>query len=191
MSAILIIDMCNDFFMDGRLKELRESLCIGINELSAWGRKNRVPIIWVRQEFKADLSDAFLSMRKKNISKTIEGTIGAEILPELHREPNDFEVIKKRYSSFFQTDLDKILEENKIEQLILCGTNTHACVRTTAVDAFQRDYEIIIASDCANSYDEEHHNVSLKYLSKDIARVMGNAEIMGHCSATKITMVCF
>lgn len=47
----------------------------------------------------------------------------------------------------------------------------------TAIDAYQRDWPVIIASDCVGSYDEEHHAVSLRYLQREIARVMNNEEI--------------
>jgi nicotinamidase-related amidase len=176
--AILIIDMLNDFFCEGRLKENREQLCKNINALVAKARENKLKVIWVRQEFKEDLSDAFLAMRKRGIYKTIEQTTGVKILEELQLADDDLEIVKKRYSAFYNTDLDEILETNQIKLIILCGINSHACVRMTAIDAFQRDLEVIIASDCVDSYDKEHHDISLKYLGKDIARVLSNEQIV-------------
>jgi nicotinamidase-related amidase len=176
--AILIIDMLNDFFLDERLSERRKELCEKINDLIDWGRKNKLKIIWVRQEFKIDLSDSFLPMRKKQIHKTIEKTEGSQILDELHRLPKDLEIIKKRYSAFYKTGLDELLEKEEISRLILCGINTHACVRMAAIDAFQRDLEVIIAADCVESYDKEHHDISLRYLGRDISRVLDNNQIM-------------
>ena len=176
--AILIIDMLNDFFADQRLKERRAELCAKINELIDWGRKNKLKIIWVRQEFKKDLSDAFLTMRKKQIRKTIEKTEGSQILHELTPQPGEVEIVKKRYSPFYNTRLDEILKKEGIIRLILCGINTHACVRMAAIDAFQRDMEVIIAAECVESYDKEHHEISLRYLGRDIARVLDNNQIM-------------
>ena len=176
--AILVIDMLNDFFIDQRLRERRGELCKKIKELIDWGRKNKLKIIWVRQEFKNDLSDAFLTMRKKQIHRTIEKTEGSQILPELIRQPDDLEVVKKRYSPFYNTSLDEILKKEGITRLILCGINTHACIRMAAIDAFQRDLEVIIAADCVESYDKEHHDISLRYLGRDISRVLDNNQIM-------------
>jgi len=177
-TAILIIDMLNDFFLEGRLMKRRKELCEKLNELIDWGRQHGLKLIWVRQEFKEDLSDAFLTMRKKGIRKTIEKTEGSLILDELNPIEGDLEIIKKRYSAFYKTNLEEILNEEGIKQLILCGINTHACVRMTAIDAFQRDFEIIIATDCVESYDEEHHNISLRYLGKEMARLLDNSHIM-------------
>jgi maleamate amidohydrolase len=139
--ALLIIDLCRDFFKDGHLQASQDRLCRATNALSKYFRKSGYPVIWVRQEFKNDLSDAFLSMRKVGIKITIEGTEGAKLLSDLEVEANDLEVIKKRYSAFYQTDLDQILERLQVNILVLAGVNTHACVRTAAVDAFQRDFE--------------------------------------------------
>ena len=89
-TAILVIDMLNDYFQSGRLIHGRKRLCDRINDLVNWGRERGVSIIWVRQEFKEDLSDAFLVMKKKNISKTIENTEGSQILDELIQSPKDY-----------------------------------------------------------------------------------------------------
>jgi nicotinamidase-related amidase len=176
-TAILVIDMLNDYFQDGRLVEFREILCSRINDLTDWCREIGFDIIWVRQEFKEDLSDAFLIMREKSIYKTIEKTAGSQILNELVRQENDYEIVKKRYSAFYNTNLDEILNRNKTQQLIICGINTHACVRMTAIDAYQRDLKVIIATDCVNSYDEDHHNISLRYLGNGISSLRSNKEI--------------
>jgi isochorismate hydrolase len=53
-------------------------------------------------------------------------------------------VIKKRYSAFFGAELDQMLNRSRPDVLILAGINTHACVRVTAIDAYQRDWRIIV-----------------------------------------------
>jgi nicotinamidase-related amidase len=180
-TAIIIIDMLNDFFLEGRLNEHKNELCEKLNELILWGRNNNLPIIWVRQEFKEDLSDVFLVMKKKQIRKTIENTKGAQLLKELNKQAGDIEIIKKRYSVFYNTGFDEILKKRGITQLVLCGVNTHACIRMAAIDAYQRDMEVIIASDCVDSYDEEHHIITLRYLDNQIAGVLDNQQIMKKC----------
>jgi isochorismate hydrolase len=85
--------------------------------------------------------------------------------------------IKKRYSAFYGTTLDHILAGLRPDGLILAGINTHACIRTAAIDAYQRDWEVILAADCVDSYDQEHHEISLRYMNGKIASVMSNEEI--------------
>lgn len=177
-AAIIIVDVLQDFFQEGRLREHRDTLARNVNALTDFGRDHSIPIIWVRQEFKKDLNDAFLGIRK-GLAKpvTIAGSEGAKLLSELVTDPCDHEIIKKRYSAFFKTDLDSLLERLGIDTLVIGGVNTHACVRMAAIDAYQRDYEVFLATDCIDSYDEEHHRVSLKYLSGVITQPKTNIEL--------------
>jgi nicotinamidase-related amidase len=178
--VLTIIDMLNDYFREGRLAEARATLTTAINQLVAFARQQDFPVIWVRQEFKPDLSDAFLAMRKSRQPVTIQGTYGCQILDELDRQSHDHLIIKKRYSAFFGTHFDKLLAELQPSYIILAGINTHACVRMTAVDAYQRDLPVILAIDGINSYDQEYHRVSLRYLSQGIAQVMHNDQLIAH-----------
>jgi nicotinamidase-related amidase len=95
--ALLIIDMLNDSFLSEQLIAKRAELCDSINKLLHFARENQFHILWVRQEFKADLSDAFLEMRDENINMYIEGTFGSKILEELQQMSDEREIIKKRY----------------------------------------------------------------------------------------------
>lgn len=176
--TLLVIDLLNDYFRDQTpLAAQRSRLVAAVNSLAAAFRQARQPVIWVRQEFAPDLSDAFLRMRREQVRVTIAGTAGCELLPELDRHASDRVVVKKRYSAFFGTGLDEMLAAIRPRTLVLAGINTHACVRTTAIDAYQRDYEVVVASDCVASYDPEHHEVTKRYLDAGIARFVSGIEI--------------
>lgn len=99
-------------------------------------------------------------------------------MPELAVAPLDLVIIKKRYSAFYGTPLDETLIRLQPDAIILAGINTHACIRTTAIDAYQRDWNVILALDCIDSYDREHHEVSLRYMKDRLATVMSNADIL-------------
>jgi nicotinamidase-related amidase len=176
-AVLLIIDMLNDFFKEEPLAKQRTDLVCSVNDLIALFRGSDLPIIWVRQEFDPDLSDAFLEMRRRGIAITIAGTDGCQILPELDYDAGDRVIVKKRYSAFFGTDLETILSSLNPDAIIVSGINTHACVRTTVIDAYQRDYKVVIASECVASYDDEHHCITMRYLDGKIARVMSNTEV--------------
>jgi nicotinamidase-related amidase len=116
-------------------------------------------------------------MRKENISITIAGTEGAHILPELDVQSADTVIVKKRYSAFFGTPLEEILATLGPGTVVVGGVNTHACIRTTVVDAYQRDYEVVVAAECTASNDEEHHEITKRYFENGIARFLSNSEI--------------
>ncbi|MGE5530288.1 MAG: cysteine hydrolase family protein, partial [Patescibacteria group bacterium] len=166
---MLVIDMLNDYFREGPLAARRQSLAASINALVGIFDAHAQPVVWVRQEFAPDLSDAFLEMKRRGIRVTIAGTEGCKLLPELQYAAHHRMIVKKRYSAFFQTDLDRLLGELAPAALIVAGINTHACVRTTVIDAYQRDYLVIVADDCVASYDQEHHDVTKRYLDGRLA----------------------
>ena len=174
--ALFVIDMVNDY-LDQHSAAHRQALIAATNDLVAAFRQHRLPVIWVRQEFKADLSDAFLDMRARAVSVTIENSKGAQFDDALDRDPGDRTIIKKRYSAFFGTRLDEMLQELGVAEIVLCGLNTHACIRTAAIDAYQRDLRVIIATQCITSYDAEHARISLDYMSGRIATLSSNSEI--------------
>jgi nicotinamidase-related amidase len=182
--VLIVIDMLNDF-LEGWEPARREGLVGAINELAGIVRASGHPVVWVRQEFEADLRDAFLEMRSKGIRVTIKGTKGACILSQLELAPSDPVIVKKRYSAFFGTDLDAVLQRLQPDSIILAGVNTHACIRTTAIDAYQRDWPVTLASDCIASYDREHHDVSIRYMRDKIAAIMTNREIAAACQAAE------
>jgi nicotinamidase-related amidase len=177
-TVVIVVDLLNDFFKEGVLASRRTELTQAVNNLVSFARDKLIPIIWVRQEFASDLSDAFSEMRKKRIAVTISGTNGCLLLPELdYRPSSDHLIIKKRYSAFYGTELDNLLAKLNPTNLIIAGINTHACVRMTAIDAYQRDYEVVLAKECIASYDVAHHEVTLRYMDGKIAQILSNTEI--------------
>lgn len=170
--AVFVIDMLNDSFGHAELDRVRAALCSSINALTALARAKGFPVIWVRQEFEPDLSDAFMDMKRENIRMFVKGTPGPLILDELVRHDSDIELVKKRYSMFYGTGLESLLRELGADSLILAGVNTHACIRTAAVDAYQRDLRVMIVRECVASKDPRHHEITMDYLGGGIATLV-------------------
>ena len=175
--AFIFVDLLEDFFASPPLSECRAFIADAVNDLARVSRDSACPVIWVRQEFEPDLSDAFLSMRDSGTRITIRGTDGCKIIREIGREPTDHEVVKHRYSAFFDTQMATLLSSLNRTHVVLGGINTHACVRATAVDAYQHDYRVILATDTIASYDSEYHRESMRYMVQSIAKPMTNSEI--------------
>jgi nicotinamidase-related amidase len=174
--TLIVIDMLNDFLQTWA-PAARQRLVQATNELVGILRNHKRPVIWVRQEFRPDLKDALPEMRAKGIRITIQGTPACQIASDLAVDPSDTVLIKKRYNAFFGTTLDQVLADLRPDGLVLAGISTHACIRMAAIDAYQRDWRVILAADCVGSYDQEHHEISLRYMKDKIASVMSNEEI--------------
>lgn len=170
-TALILIDLQKDFL--SQLPADRAAAVVaGAGRLVEAARTAGAPVIWVKQVFKADLSDAFLQMRDHAISAVIEGTSGAELADGLVPADGEPVLIKKRYSAFYGTDLDERLRALGVEQVILSGINIHACIRMAALDAYQRDYRVLLPTGAMDGYDDAHNDISLKYLDGRAARVV-------------------
>jgi maleamate amidohydrolase len=75
-NCLIVIDMQNDF-LDRLEAANRVRLVSKTNQLVDSFRASGCPIIWIKQTFKPDLSDAFLQMRDRQISIVIDGSEGA------------------------------------------------------------------------------------------------------------------
>jgi nicotinamidase-related amidase len=83
----------------------------------------------------------------------IKNTYGANIINELKPLNRDIIINKTRYSGFYKTNLDEVLEKLNIDTLVITGILTHICVFYTAVDATMRDYSVEIKKKCVASND--------------------------------------
>ena len=88
-------------------------------------------------------------------------TEGSEIIKDLDVRKDDKIIKKRRYSSFYGTDLDLYLRENNIKEISLVGVCTNICVLYTAADARNISYEVNIYKDGVASFDEEAHKFAV------------------------------
>lgn len=174
-SAVLVIDMQNDFGSEGGMFH-RAGIDISAIQLAVKptgdviraARANGVQIIYLKMAFKADLSDAgpidspnFARHQHMAVGQTVRAPDGSEsrilirdtwsteILESLTPEAQDVVLYKHRFSGFFETDLDKVLKELGIKNLIVTGCTTSICVESTIRDAMFRDYRCILLADCS------------------------------------------
>lgn len=93
--------------------------------------------------------------------------------------PRDSEpvVAKHRIGAFTGTDLERMLRAQGIETLILAGVTTAGVVLSTARQAFDLDYDIVVASDGCTDPDVPVHVVLIDKVLSQHARVMPTAEV--------------
>ena len=84
----------------------------------------------------------------------IEGTVEAEVIPELSKYPGTI-ISKKTYSLFYGTTLEKELKQLKPETVVVCGVCAHICVLHGVSKARVRDYTVEVPVDCVADFDEK------------------------------------
>jgi nicotinamidase-related amidase len=88
-------------------------------------------------------------------------------------------LVKRRFSAFFQTDLDLILREHGIERLVMAGVKTNVCVRATIQDGFGLGYKCLLVNDATSSNRPKLAESS----AEDVDRYMGWAVSMNDALA--------
>ena len=95
----------------------------------------------------------------------VRGTEEANLIPEL--AGYDGEILRKRrYSAFFETNLEQRLAELDPDKIIVCGVCTDICVMHTVADARNRDYPVETPTDCVASFDTQAHQYALDHMKK-------------------------
>lgn len=146
-TAVLIVDMMNDFCKpEGKMYLAGgEAVVPPQQRLVAAARAKGMPVVWICQQYRKDKYD---KVTEKREGTCYEGTWGGKQIDDLPILPEDYVVHKRRYSGFFQTDLDLTLRDMGCEKVIIGGVVTNICVRGTVADAFQLDYEVFVPRDC-------------------------------------------
>jgi len=166
--VLLVIDMLNDFIKeDGKLYigDSGGKIILPIQKEIENFRKEKNLIFYICDYHRPDDKEFNLFP-----PHCISGTKGAEIIKELVPFKNDFIIYKRRFSGFFQTDLDISLREEEILELELVGVCTNICVLYTAASARMLNYKVTVLKDAVASFDEQAHNFALKQM-KDILGV--------------------
>ena len=168
--ALIVIDMQNGFLNPASplcIRGARATVPACARMIGACRNVN-IPVIFVNRAYRADGSDVEHTRRKvweeggKPLTPGSTGEISVENPPEFGRCAVDYEIIKPRYSAFFQTSLDLLLRRLDVDTLILTGTTTPNCIRTTCYDAISLDYNVIVLSDCCSSNSEEIQQSNLR-----------------------------
>jgi nicotinamidase-related amidase len=108
------------------------------------------------------------------------GSPQTEVMPELAPAEDDAVITSKhRLSSFIDTDLESWLRARGIETVLLIGINTNTCVQCAAFEAFNRDYAVVVVSDCVHSmYGDDLHDFGLDNVARCIGWVLSVDEVI-------------
>jgi nicotinamidase-related amidase len=108
------------------------------------GRAHSIPIVYVNDNPGPWRSDAPSLIRRCKAAR--------RALAEFDRlmpEARDFILLKPRHSGFYGTPLEPLLQDLKVDTLILMGISTESCVWMTACDAYTRGFDLVVPKDTA------------------------------------------
>jgi len=162
--ALLLIDVINDldFPEANQLLRYARPMAKKLSRLKQRAKEAGVPVIYVNDNFGRWRSD----FRRQVQHCLRDGSRGHEIVSLLQPDEDDYFVLKPKHSGFFSTTLETLLHYLGSRELILTGIAGNFCVLFTANDAYMRDYDLIIPSDCTVSNTAEENREALALMRK-------------------------
>jgi hydrogenase expression/formation protein HypE len=180
--ALLVVDMQKDLCYDlRRMRQVREMLDPLQRAIDLFASAGQ-PVFYACFSLPPD-DEQFQRFGDRYC---IEGTEGAEIIPELL--PLRGMVIKKRkHSAFFETELDRHLREAGVKEIYLTGLQTQICIMTTAADASFRGYRAVAISDCVLSTREEKKQNALDLIAAYFGEVLSLDQVARELAALEVS----
>lgn len=163
-AALLLIDVINDFEFEGgdALLKLALPMSRKLAELKKRATAAGIPAIYVNDNFGRWQSDF-----KKILAHCLEDDVrGRPFVEAVVPDEADYFVLKPKHSGFYCTALDLLLEHLGVKDLILTGIAGNNCVLFTANDAYMRDFNLFVPSDCSVSESEEENDYALKQMQE-------------------------
>ena len=158
--ALLVIDMQNDG-MD--MIPPGKAIVPTVRRVLDACRQHAVPVVFKVRVHRRDGIDVerFRIDLFHNRAFLVDGTPGADVVPELAPRDGEYVVRGARFSGFFQTDLQLILTRLGIGTLVVCGMQTPNCIRCTVTDAIAYDYKVVLLEDAVAAQTPQVHAANL------------------------------
>jgi len=174
--ALLLIDAQHDFLTSPGLQPSRVELCAALARLLQEGRRAGIPVVHVWTTVDAD-RPPMPHWSPDRARRFQPGGEGHATPSELRPVAGEVVVHKRFFSGFGDGSLEEHLRQSGVDTVILAGLHLRACIRTTAIDAYQRGFAVWIADGAVGDDDPLHGTVSRQYLATRFARIASHDEL--------------
>lgn len=172
-TALIVVDMLNRYeHEDGEqlLESVRE-IVPALARLIEDARRANVLTIYVN-----DNHGDWTAGRTQLSQWALEGPDRSVIEPIVPRDDVPF-LIKARHSVFYETQLEYLLRHEGIERVIVCGQVTEQCILYSALDAYVRHFEVVVARDVVAHIHEDLAEAALRMMQRNMrAEVISNSD---------------
>jgi nicotinamidase-related amidase len=158
----------------GYLRRVRETVIPNIRRLLEQFRKNGSTIVFTAVGTETNdgsdlacwaraLDEAGMSLLGSRIHPPV-GDASWEIDPALEARPQELVVNKLSAGTFATTDLEQQLRTRGVDRVVITGVVTDVCVSTTAREAADRNFKVVVVSDACTTFSEKLHQANLETL---------------------------
>jgi nicotinamidase-related amidase len=165
--SLVLIDVINDMEFPGGelLFPLALAAAGNIAKLKQRCRDHGIPAIYANDNFGRWQSD-FSRLLTHCCDPSVRGHPIANLLRPAE---DDYFVLKPKHSAFFSTSLNTLLDHLHTRTIIVTGFTADMCVQFSAIDAYMRDFKVVVPRDCVASEKPEYTAAAIE----QIARVLG------------------
>ncbi len=159
--ALLVIDMLNDHLTPGRPLEVPRARDIvpALKKRLDGARKEGTPVVYVIDQHEPDDPDLDI-WRAHNV----KGTDGDQVWPPIAPKPGDHIVTKPTYSAFSCSSLEGLLDELRVDSLVLTGCLTELGMLATATRALELGFAVEVPPDSQAGSSEAAEQMALGLL---------------------------
>jgi nicotinamidase-related amidase len=142
----------------------------------------------------ADGSDMIARRRRRDVESLAStgtpalwhrGTFEHEVIAALTPTDGELVIDKNTSSAFNSTGVEGLLRNMEVETLVLAGMATDMCVETTARDAADRGFNVIVAEDATATFFEHHHRAALSGFARVFGQVWDSAHVLAALDASR------
>jgi nicotinamidase-related amidase len=180
-AALLVVDMNRPFVEPGGLLSAPSAgaMVPRIAQVVAAFRQARRPVLWLVQGHHSLEHDRGEHLATWWPVMLRAGTEDVEMVAGLEPLPAEKVILKRRYSGFYQTDLELTLRCLGVTEVVIAGVLTNVCPYATAVDAFMRDLDVYYLADGTAAHNRRLHVAALQNLAAWCGAVVTVAEVCG------------
>ncbi|EGE4655759.1 hydrolase [Salmonella bongori] len=170
-TALVVIDLQEGILPFARGPYTANDVVARAARLAEKCRASGSPVVMVRVGWSDDYAEA--------LKQPVDAATPAQALPEnwwtwptaLGKKDSDLELTKRQWGAFYGTDLELQLRRRGIDTIILCGISTNIGVESTARNAWELGFNLIIAEDACSAASSEQHQGSMTHIFPRIGRV--------------------
>lgn len=180
--------------LDYFVKEVEERVVPNLRTLIDFCHDIGIRVIYTKfSSFLTDGGDFSKSLKHTNaLAKDLSGEVAfpyishpsSDIIDELKPNDQDFVLQKNTSGTFISTRLDSFLRNMEVETVLVSGVVTNFCVHSTAREASDYGFYVVIVEDCCAAWSLDIHQATLKSFGLMYGHILPHDKIIKKISRT-------
>jgi nicotinamidase-related amidase len=141
-------------------------------------RKSGALVVLVHVSFPPDFANA-VNTDVDEKPPSIASPGWDEFVDELQPDKADVIIVKRQWGAFYGTNLDLELRRRHRRTIVLGGISTNFGVESTARDAWERNYQLVLVEDAMAAFSAESHAFAVTKIFPRLGRVCATEDVLG------------